>query len=713
YQDLTQRDTAFGGDPIVVILHSTSAQGLLLDQEQLLLLIALEGRLSNLPNVAVVYGPGTVLNQTAASIQNVLATISGRRDALMNEAEEKPRSKGASKVEIARARDRSVAAFDTRYGNLLAKGMTMGLPTVRNQRFVASVMLDADGNPRPEWKFLVPDPKSATLLVRPREGLSQDGAERLTRSVRRAIETSGLAIHKPVVTGVPALSSAVADRVRTEAPLLGLAALLAVGSVFMASPWARRRRARIRPLFAALLGTASTVALFGLVGRPLSLGAVAFLPILLGIGSDFPLYLSQPTHRRRVLVTATAATVAFASLTISPLPFVREFGIALAIGLAATIAWALMLRGSFREIEPQPVDEPTTDRPDRRILRRATMAAGVLVAICGWVLLPSLHIASSPEQLAKGLPQLEQVNAAEKTLGFAGEVSLLVRGKDVLSPAVLEWQRRAEAQIVTRHGDQMRPLLTTNRLLSFLGADADASQISSGAQILPPYLLGAVATPDRTMASSTFGVEIDDVAAQGKLFDSIRDELPPPPAGYRADLVGLPVVASDGLHLMSVSRYVINLAGIAAAGLVLWIGLNRRLAVRAVLTASVASGWVLFGLRLSGSDLSPLTLAVGALITVTACEFIVMLDESRERRHRWVRRSVATAAVAGTTGYLCLALSHLEVLRDFGLVVAAGVASSYVAARLVLFAWPGDRSDDENTPSANVAVGPDLVEVGA
>lgn len=684
YADLQARDLDFGGDPIVVLLTGTSRNGLLLDAEQLVRLVALEGALSRLPDVAVVYGPGTVLNQTASSVRNVLLQMSGRRDALENTAQAQARSKGLVGARAEMYVARALAAFDTRYGALIAQAMPMGLPSLKNQKFVASVLLGNAGEPRPEWKFLVPTAKSATVLVRPREGLDQAGALRLTDRVEAAVRDAGLKTAKPTVTGVPVLTSAVSDRAAAEAPRVGLAALVGVGLVFLAIPWSKRRRDRLRPLLAAALGTGTTIALFGWFDRPLSLGVVAFLPIVLGIGSDFPLYLAQPAHRRRVLVAAGGAVLAFATLAISQLPFVREFGIALALGVVATVAWALVLRVRFREIEPAPV----AARPRggaRRIALRPLAAAAVLAAVVGWAMLPGLRIESSPDQLAQGLPELADVGTAERALGFSGEISVVVRGKKVLSPEVLTWAEDVEAAIVTRHGDELRPLLTLGRLLEFLGPRATPEQVTAGSSLLPPYLLNAVVSGDGDVASSTFGVRLDDLEEQRTLIRDVQELIPAAPDGYQVEVVGLPVVATSGLSAMSASRYLIGLVGLAVAALAVGLGLHsRRLAAMVAAASALSSGWVYLGIRLSGGELTPLTLAVGALITVTACEFTVMLDGARSARDRWLNRSVAVAATAGTVGYLCLALSDLAVLRTFGLVLAAGVVSTYLASRLVV-----------------------------
>jgi uncharacterized protein len=700
YTDLVDRDQDYGADPIVVVLHGTTPDGLLLDDSQLPQLVGLEGTLANLDDVAVVYGPGTVLNQTARSMRNVLAQVSGRRDAIANAAEAEARDRGLTRVQTEQVVGAALADFDERYGALLTQAMPMGLPSVSNRAFVASALFGKDGEPRAEWDFLVPDAKSATILVRPREGLDQEQTAALVRTVRDTIDSSDLEADRPTVTGVPVITAAVSEQARDEAPTVGLIALGAVSLVFLLVPWSRRRRDRLRPLLATALGAATTLAIFGWLDRPMSLAVVAFLPIVIGIGSDFPLYLAQPSERRRVLVAAGAAAAAFATLWLSPLPFVGEFGLALSLAVAATAGWALVLGGRLGDIEAAAPGRRRMPRPGWAVTS-AAVAAAVLAGVAGWCLLPGLAIESSPQQLAAGLPELEDVRTAEDTLGFSGEVSIVVRGPDVLSPEVLEWTRQAEETAVEKYREEVRPLLTLGGLLEFLGPDATGDQVQAGAGLLPPYLLGAVVNGDGTAASSTFGIELDDLDGQAALIDQLEGELSPPPDGYEAEVVGLPVVASSGLDEASSGPWVIGLTALVTAALIIGLALRSvRLGLTVLTVSLVASGWVFLGDSLLGAELSPLTIAVGALITVTSCEFCVMLDSAARDHRPELRRSVAVAALAGTAGYCCLAASDLAVLRAFGLTLAAGVAASYVAARILVGALSVRRPEQEERATA-------------
>ncbi|MFD2398770.1 hypothetical protein ACFSVJ_21205 [Prauserella oleivorans] len=204
-QELQAAASDFGGDPVVVLLESRQP-GELLDQQHLLPLLQLEGQLSRLPDVAATYGPATTLNQIAGRVQDLLAELAGRRDALR-----------------ARGGDATAAEFDARYGALLVQGLPAGLPTLRNPGFVETVLHTPDGQPKPQWRFMVPSDRAVAVLIRPREGLDQDGTDRLVQSVRNAVSAARdtVGAERAIVSGVPTVTSDLASQVRWEIPVIG------------------------------------------------------------------------------------------------------------------------------------------------------------------------------------------------------------------------------------------------------------------------------------------------------------------------------------------------------------------------------------------------------------------------------------------------------------------------------------------------------------
>lgn len=682
---------SFGGDPVVVLAESAEP-GTLLEGDQILNLVRLEGALSQLPDVAVVYGPGTVLNQVAGQAQNLLATIIGRRDGLVAAAENRARDAGKSPREVKRAGQAAIRKYDVRYGSLLVRGLPAGLPTLRNPGFVRAVVFDEEGSPRERWRFVVPRADAVAIVVRPREGLDQAATERLVDAIDEAVGRAGLTTSEVTVTGMPVVAAALGDVLKREIPLLGGIGLFLIALCYFALPWLKRRRARLLPLAATMAATLVTLAAFGWLDHPLSLGVVAFLPIVLGTGSDFPAYLVRGAARREVVVTALAAAAGFGSLALSSVPFVRDLGLALAAGVVVATLLGLLLARRLGAAPPalvtSPEQEPEPD-PGPRLgtgARAGILLAAAACAIGGWAALPDLHIESQPEQLAAGVPALDDVRHAEEVIGSAGEVQILVRGDDVLTPETLRWMNEVQDLTVRRFGDRLHPVVSPPALLAFMGDDPTPDQIRAGLAQLPPYLRGSAIRSDGREAVLSFGIELDDVAEQRELLRELRTAMPAPPEGIDVDLAGLPVVTARSYELVSGHRYFDGLAGIAAAGLVLVVGLRRRSdALRAVLAASLATGWGFAGAWLLGVSLTPMTVALGSLATATACEFTVLLGSGRGA---FLRRSVLVAALAATCGYLALAFSGLAIIRDFGLFLAATVGLSLLAAHVVRLLVP-------------------------
>ncbi|HSV40024.1 MAG TPA: RND transporter [Nocardioidaceae bacterium] len=692
---------SFGADPVVVLAESEEPAGLL-EPDQITRLVGLEGNLAKLADVAVVYGPGTVLNQVAGQAQNMLAAIIGRRDALRAAAESRAQKAGLSPELVKQAGDAAIERYDVRYGALLVRGLPAGLPTLRNPGFVRAVVFDEEGQPRQQWRFVIPRPDAVAIVVRPRDGLDQGATERLAKAVEDAVDAAGLETSRVTVTGMPVVASGLGALLRQEIPLLGCIALGLIAACYGLLPWLARRRARLLPLAATVAATLVTLAAFGWLDHPLSLGVVAFLPIVLGTGSDFPAYLVRGADRRQVLVTALAAAAGFASLSISSVPFVRDLGLALAMGVLVAVGIGLLLTTGGRaaslraSVETNEVTSPERSRQTfsplalRSLLDHRGLAflAAAVIAALGWFALPSLDIESQPDKLAAGVPAIEDARYAEDVIGSAGEVQILVRGDKVVTAESLSWMNEVQAVMARRFGDMLHPIASPPTLLAFLGENPTPLQIEAGLAQLPSYLRGAVIRSDGRQAVLSFGIELGDVDAQRELLADVRAAIPPTPEGITADLAGLPVVTARSYELVSESRYVDALAGIAAAGFVLLVGLRRKGdALRAITAASFATGWGFAGAWLLGVSLTPLTVALGCLATATACEFTVLLGAGRSV----IQRSVLVAALAAICGYLALVFSGLSVIRDFGLFLAATVALSLLAAHTVRMLIPTRR----------------------
>jgi hypothetical protein len=679
----------FGGDPIVVMLESDQPRQLLVGDGQLPKLVHLEGQLAGLPGVAAVYGPGTVLNQLVGGAKNVLASIGGRRQVVAQLAEDQARGQGKPEAEIEAAGVKAVRDFDVRYGQLVVQALPAGLPTLYNPGFVQAVIFGSTGDPSPQWHFVVPNEETVAILVRPREGLGESAARELTGSVRAAVDAAGLATRRVTVSGVPVVTTELADEIRSEVPLLVVLALVACSVVLLTVPRSGTWRARLWPLAVTATAASLVLATFGWAGLPVSLGVLALLPILLGIGSDFPLYLAQGAHRARVVVSGFGSAAAAACLALCPLPMVRQLGLALGAGILLVIAMSLLFRRWAPQLPPATGPVWYGWRRPRRSWRAVLLLVVAAVAALGWVLLPRIDVDADPQRLAAGLGAIDDAVHVQDVFGSAGEVTVVLRGQNVVSPQVLDWMHQADDIIVSVYGDAVQPIISPAGLFRFLGTGPSQEQVDAAMDLVPRYLTSSVIRSDRTHAVMIYGLRSADVTIQREALDGIRSTLPAPPPGLGVDVVGVPVATARAYDLVSGGRVLNTLSGIAAAGAVLFIGLRRRAdAWRAFLAGVLATGWGLAIVSAVGASFTPLTVTLGALTAAVGCEFLVLLVDARRTGSRALLWGVATACLNSAAGYLVLTASRLTALRDFGLLLGGSVVLSYLAAVLVVWLFP-------------------------
>jgi uncharacterized protein len=731
--ELNRVGANFGGDPIVVLLESKQPREYF--QEQTLLqLTELEGKLSALNNVAVVYGPGTLLNQIAGQAQDFITELIGRRDGDANRAYAAAKDAGRSEADAQAAKQAVLDQFAARYGPLIIQGLPSGLPTLRNPDFVNRVVFLGSG-PRPQWRFVVPSNNAAAILIRPRQDADGAQVEQLVDAVRSQVAAAKLPDTTVTVSGVPAVVAALAAEAKREGPLLGGIALVAVALCFWFVPWTRKAR-RLVPLGTTLVAIGITLAIFGWLNRPLSIGVVAFLSVVLGIGCYYPTYFAVRARVRTVLTVACATAASLATLILSPLPMVRDMGMTLSIGvllsaLLGILARRLVYRGDDELPGPPPSGAPAPDAAgvpaagvsaagvsaagedtdsgaiqwrqllDRRKPLAATVAALVIAAV-GWALLPSLPLQTNIEQFAAGLPALNDAQHVQDVIGSSGELDVVLTGPNAGSPAAVDWMNKAESVIITQYGDQAKRVISMPMLFTFLGQDPSPEAIGAAMRLLPQYLTSAVLSLDRGTAVMIYGVKIDDLAGLQRLQAGLTAQLPPPPPGFGVQLAGLPIVAVRGQELVSGDRILANLLGVVAAGLVLAIGLRRRWdALRAVIAAVLATGIGLFLLWLTGTPLSPITVALGSLTAAVGCEFTVLLSEATRRRNPELRRAVLLVTVTSVVGYAVLVVSGIAVVREFGVLLAGAVLLALLASLCVVRLTSGPPPAREQEPSGS------------
>jgi uncharacterized protein len=601
----------------------------------------------------------------------------------------------------------------------------------------------------------------ALVQVRLKAGLSEAQRASALKLVRAAV---AMAEWKPrngaryTVTGAPVVVSDLTSSITSSMWVLLVAVLLVMaltlGLVFAGRP-------RLLPLALALAAAALTFGVLSLLGASLTMASIAVLPVLVGLAVDYAIQLQArvqeeqeggelgvaPAARRAALlgaptvaVAAAATAAGFAALALSPVPMVRGFGLLLVAGIAIAFACAL-LAGTAALVLAERTALRRGGRPRRRLggvrarvatsmpvrrarraaegaLRRAiahparVLAVALVLAAAGWGLDTQTRVESDIQKLVpQDLGALRDLDALQRSTGVGGELDVLIEGADLTRPAVLNWMIGYQTKVLARFGYSERrgcgtaelcPAFSLPDLFTTPASRRDTAGIRGLLDAVPPYFSQSVVSPDRRTATLAFGIRLMELDRQKDVIDEMRARLDEGrPAGVRARLAGLPVLAADAnAEVASNGRRMLTLlAGLLAVAIVLLAALRGvARAVVPLVPIVLATGWsalVLFALRV---PLNPMSVTLGALVIAISTEFSVLLSERyRQERARGLEphaalahtyRSTGAAVLAsGATaiaGFAVLVVSDIRMLRDFGFVTVIDLTVSLLGVLLVL-----------------------------
>jgi hydrophobe/amphiphile efflux-3 (HAE3) family protein len=710
--------------------------------------------------------------QLTARLQQAQTTAQQQGAAAEKLARAKGQTAAQARAYGAKVRDLSsttalvkLSQLGTQYGL-----SSSSLPQINNPTFVSQLVFadtGATATPKQRFSYLFPSKDSALIQVRLKEGLSDTQRTRAIGLIRQAVKMPEWKLHGTyAVTGAPVLVSDLTKAISGQLQLLLIAALLVMalvlGVVF-------RARMRLLPLAVALCAVAIVFGGLALVGQPMTMATIGVLPILVGLGVDYAIQLQSRVLEERdrrstsfaqaargaahagvptIAIAAVATAAGFVAVALSPVPMVRQFGLvlvagvlvamlcALTLGTAVLVGvgdsprttprWIARIGGAFAaawrgagellaENGPAVRMRGWSTGAARTTMRRVVahpgrvLAAAAVLAVVGWGLETQSGVESNVEKLVpQNLPAMRGLTALQRDSGVAGEVDLLVEGKDIARPAVMQWMAAYQQRVLKQNGyrpghgcgqAELCPAFSLTDLLSG-GTSKSQKQIDALLGAIPPYFSQGVLTPDHTAATVAFGLKVQGLDKQLDAVDTMRRELHPPP-GITARVAGLPVlVAQANAQVASVGRRFLSLAlSLLLVALVLLAAFrSARRALLPLVPIVLATGWSALVLAATRIPLNPMSVALGTLVVAISTEFSVLLAE-RYRRERGAGRShrdalvrtyrstgaaVTASGITAIAGFAVLMLSDIRMLRDFGAVTVVDLAVSLVGVLVVL-----------------------------
>jgi hydrophobe/amphiphile efflux-3 (HAE3) family protein len=461
-----------------------------------------------------------------------------------------------------------------------------------------------------------------------------------------------------------------------------------------------------------------------------------------GVAQSVPDAIRQGTAAGgpTIALACAASAAGVLALELSPVPTVRGFGVLLVVGLAIAFACtltvgsaALVLVGTRRARAPQGAGswlsgawagarELLRENPVTRLVQRMSLdlavrhpgrvlAVGAALAALGFGLDTQTQVQSDITKLVpQDMSSLRSLDTLERASGVGGEIDMLVSSNDLTKPKTLEWMSSYESAVLKRFGystasgcgqAQLCPAFSLPDLFGGSATKLNEAKVHALLAAIPPYFSQEVIAPGQRIGTLAFGIRLMGLDRQQRVIEGMRALLHPP-AGVSVQLVGLGVLAAAAdTQVASVWRRLLTLlVALAAVALVLLVAFrgDSRRALAPLIPVALATGWsalIVFALRV---PLNPMSVTLGALVIAIATEFSVLLSE-RCRQERIAGRSlrealrhsyratgaaVACSGVTAIAGFGVLALSDIQMLRDFGVVTLVDLSVALVGVLVAL-----------------------------
>jgi predicted RND superfamily exporter protein len=401
-------------------------------------------------------------------------------------------------------------------------------------------------------------------------------------------------------------------------------------------------------------------------------------------------------------------------------PMLRDFGLLLAVGIAAICIGSIILPLAILGI--REFKSPTKGRdfragplgrlvvwlgsiPARAAVLFAVASIGIFVA--GVVVEDKLTLQTDPVQWVNQDSQtIKDIHEVEKLSGGSSELGVYATAGDVFTDKFATFAHDFTRKTLRQYPNK---LLTGSSIETAIGDIVNdvpggsdlaprGEDVKNAYDVAPAAVKASTVAEDGKAFNILFRTGPGSLEARAPVVRGIRDTTHPP-EGIRATPSGLAVVGVGLLDNLEANR--IELTYLAMLFVFLFLAVRLRSIIRSLLSlvpVLIAVGISSLVAWAFSSELSPMT-AVGGPLVIAACtEFtsLILLRYVEERRRGYEPREAVDVAASRTgrafvvsaltaiAGVAVLSFSSLPLLRDFGRIVALNVAIALLSALVVL-----------------------------
>ncbi len=605
---------------------------------------------------------------------------------------------------------------------------------------------DNEGDIRKSLRPFFPDEQHAQMVVRLPGNQDIEDEGKAADHVQEATAHLAFDGSRVTTTGAPVLLRDINDYLTGGMLVLGA---IAVGLMVIILLVAFDVRWRLLPLGVILIGCVWAFGLAGYLGIPLTIVTIAGLPVMLGVGIDYAIQMHarveeeviidreahpiQETAKNlgpALLVVTFDAVFAFAALRFAKVPMIRDFGLLLAVGIAAICMCSIFVPLAalgIREYKSPTKGRDFREGPLGRLVvwlgdlpakvAPVLIVASILIFVGGIVVEDKLTLQTDPiEWVNQDTQVIKDLDVLGEETGSSSELGMFFRSDEVFSDDTVRFSHDFANEQLATHPDILLTASSVVTTVSFLMEIPGASDVPpTGAEVqaaferAPRDIQLSTGNVDEGALNLIFRTGGSGLDERAEVVREVRETVDPP-AGVSATPSGLAVVGVGLLDNLEANR--ILLTYLAILFVFLFLAVRLRSIVRSLLSlvpVLIAVGAASLLAYVLDLKLSPMTAVGGPLVIAVCTEFtsLILLRFVEERKRGLppkeavdvtaarTGRAFIVSAMTATAGVAVIATSSLPLLRDFGMIVAMNVAVALLSALVVLppmLVWADERN---------------------
>lgn len=593
-----------------------------------------------------------------------------------------------------------------------------------------SMLYDENEKIRSVFHEVLPNDESALMVLKLEGNLTDAKKDQMVEIVMEAVEKEELSNLTVTVSGKPVLDSALRSEMKSNmARMVGFAVVIMLGVLVLVFKveW------RALSLAIILISVLATLGVMGYLSIPVTMVSMAVFPILIGLGIDYSIQFHNRfeeegsvettlKHMGKAVFIAVAATVlGFASLYISPVPMIRDFGKMLTVGVTISFIGSVIVlmpvlylrnknRGDRSGAMKKNIKEKGKEGVLDRFLKRTTelvlrasvpvLLLAALLAASGYYLDQKIGVESNIETfMPQEMEALKDIKTLRQVVGSTDQIALYMVSEDFMTEEAVAFLQQTEEKLLSKYPDEIVSVGSLDTLISNFRDPREMShkEYTSQVEKLPQMQREMFLSEDRTkglLLLNTVSMSAEDLQIfTENLAEDIAD------APYDIYVTGKGALDVEMVKGLTTGRMEMTLLGLGLVFLALLLVYRNIMKafipmIPVLVIIGISSGLMYY----LGIQYTPITATIGALVLGMGVEMTIMLTEryleerlmGKDKKEAMIHgvstigKAIVASGLTTVGGFSVLMLSDFVILKDFGLMTVINISLALLSTLVVL-----------------------------